>query len=497
MMDISRRRFLQFGALTGAGAVLASCVPPPPPPPPPGFNVKDYGAVGDGAANDTAAVDAAIAAAAASSTNRVVFFPAGTYLHDGEWFIEASDIQLLGEAPTTTTLKCRTAPLASAFLTIRADRVTLEALTFNMNQTTFTTTEQSNVNIWPGQTDTHVHNCRFVDFGYYGLAGSGETGKPIQRAEVTGSYFEVDHTVENPANGVSWGGDFWDFKITGNTFVCTGQGAGGIGVGMNTPNVQVKRGNISNNTVSLPSGRGTGLRCGIAVLGLSGANLKPTGMTIANNTITCATEMFGFFSLAMTSSTVTSNTCRMTGTAAAFGTEMANCDHVTVSGNDIDGGGAVPSLIMLNNSNDNTVDNNTLRNPAAGSEVVRVYSDDQYTTDADRNAITNNRITITGANTRGVYVVSNAAAANSDGTNITHNTLTGDGTASEVGVFLDRIAGSVAGTIIDSNTFSNMGPAIRQSGDTGTVIGAGNLGYIAVFDDRKAAGGERVPAHPT
>ena len=27
--------------------------------------------------------------------------------------------------------------------------------------------------------------------------------------------------------------------------------------------------------------------------------------------------------------------------------------------------------------------------------------------------------------------------------------------------------------------------------------GAGNLGHIAVFDDSEAAGGERVPAHPT
>jgi len=27
--------------------------------------------------------------------------------------------------------------------------------------------------------------------------------------------------------------------------------------------------------------------------------------------------------------------------------------------------------------------------------------------------------------------------------------------------------------------------------------GAGNLGHVAVFDDSEAAGGERVPAHPT
>jgi len=46
-------------------------------------NVLDYGAVGDGVANDTAAIQAAITAAAQSvggSTGAVVYFPTGTYL---------------------------------------------------------------------------------------------------------------------------------------------------------------------------------------------------------------------------------------------------------------------------------------------------------------------------------------------------------------------------------------------------------------------------------
>src|SRR3989344_4600844 len=42
------------------------------------FNVKAYGATGDGATNDTAAIQAAIDAASAAPGG-VVYFPAGTY----------------------------------------------------------------------------------------------------------------------------------------------------------------------------------------------------------------------------------------------------------------------------------------------------------------------------------------------------------------------------------------------------------------------------------
>jgi hypothetical protein len=44
------------------------------------FNVKAYGAVGDGSANDTTAVQAAINAAAANGWGGIVFFPPGRYM---------------------------------------------------------------------------------------------------------------------------------------------------------------------------------------------------------------------------------------------------------------------------------------------------------------------------------------------------------------------------------------------------------------------------------
>ncbi|MFC3080129.1 glycosyl hydrolase family 28-related protein [Phenylobacterium terrae] len=51
---------------------------PPPPPPPGTYNVMDYGAVGDGVANDRAAIQAAVDAAGQAGGG-IVYMPAGTY----------------------------------------------------------------------------------------------------------------------------------------------------------------------------------------------------------------------------------------------------------------------------------------------------------------------------------------------------------------------------------------------------------------------------------
>ena len=58
----------------------------------PVYNVKQYGAVGDGVANDTAALQAGLAAAAAAGGG-IVYLPTGTYLVDGQL-----------EIPSRTTL---------------------------------------------------------------------------------------------------------------------------------------------------------------------------------------------------------------------------------------------------------------------------------------------------------------------------------------------------------------------------------------------------------
>jgi hypothetical protein len=64
------------------------------------ISVKDFGAVGDGVADDTAAIQAAIDAAPA---NGCIFFPPGTYR--GYILLRRSNISILGSGSRSTTIK--------------------------------------------------------------------------------------------------------------------------------------------------------------------------------------------------------------------------------------------------------------------------------------------------------------------------------------------------------------------------------------------------------
>jgi hypothetical protein len=73
-------------------------------------NVKDYGAIGDGVADDTAAIANALAAAIAES--KPLYFPTGTYLTDKishTSTVQSAAINWIGDGRNVTTIKKRNA----------------------------------------------------------------------------------------------------------------------------------------------------------------------------------------------------------------------------------------------------------------------------------------------------------------------------------------------------------------------------------------------------
>lgn len=67
------------------------------------YNVKNYGAQGDGVTDDTAEIRNAIAAV--GSSGGVVYFPTGTYIISGPLFVHKNNTILRGENRDSTTLK--------------------------------------------------------------------------------------------------------------------------------------------------------------------------------------------------------------------------------------------------------------------------------------------------------------------------------------------------------------------------------------------------------
>ena len=61
------------------------------------FNVKSFGALGNGTADDTTAIQNAITAAEATGDGGIVYFPAGIYATTADLYISASGIGLLGD----------------------------------------------------------------------------------------------------------------------------------------------------------------------------------------------------------------------------------------------------------------------------------------------------------------------------------------------------------------------------------------------------------------
>lgn len=71
------------------------------------YSVKDYGVIGDGVADDTTAINNAIAAVAALAQGGELYFPRGTYLISNT-INAAVGVSLRGSGRTTTTIKCVT-----------------------------------------------------------------------------------------------------------------------------------------------------------------------------------------------------------------------------------------------------------------------------------------------------------------------------------------------------------------------------------------------------
>ena len=127
-------------------------------------SVKDFGAVGDGVADDTAAIQAALSAASAGTA---VFVPAGTYLISTTLSVASAYVTIIGEGWASVIQQTSVAASKGA-ITCSADGLTVT----NIKLESPTQTGNENIAINASKTasaavyDIHVEDVWFEKFSY-------------------------------------------------------------------------------------------------------------------------------------------------------------------------------------------------------------------------------------------------------------------------------------------------------------------------------------------
>ena len=164
------------------------------------FNVKAYGAVGDGSTDDSTAIQACIDAAEAAGGGTVLFPDGLDFVTDGHTIDGGNNVTLRSDGYATLTF-------ASAGLTITSDNITIENLHLDGDATIATC-----VTVSDNATDTRIANCKIGNVSGTNAAGVLVSGDGSDRTIV-----ENCHIYD--VIGVTTGRGI---RLVGNTTPATG-----------------------------------------------------------------------------------------------------------------------------------------------------------------------------------------------------------------------------------------------------------------------------------
>jgi hypothetical protein len=412
------------------------------------FNVRDFGALGDGAANDLAAVHAARDAAGVGGT---VYFPPGTY----------SVSQMVADVEGQKWLLSDKAILklsASAdLLRIVADNVTVDGGVFDASASTGSADHAITVSYADGVTVRNitakngsgfaiqgegcnrltVTNNKLIDFGGASIC-IYDSGEFIKDIVVSDNFIDAEN------------GGLYHVGI-----VIRGEG-GEIGRRTWTPSNII----VSRNVIRLPIGGALGPNAGgegsqtIDNVSVGISVMYGESWIIDSNVITGG--LFGITCGSPRRAVISNNSIRRFST---YGIEIPsagiNLDYCTVTGNVIDQGGieppepygcgisctAGPSVTQVNHL---TISNNTIGGFTAGADTWGIIV-------GGRGA------TVTNSTVSGNTVVADRPLFFAGATNsvaVSGNILDGGSKANSVGLQMENSANGVA---ITGNQFSNLG----------------------------------------
>jgi parallel beta-helix repeat protein len=412
-------------------------------------SVKDFGALGNGSTNDTAAIQAAIN----GSVGKSLFFPAGTYKVSN--LTISTEINFIGEGYTLSQLS-QIAGSTGAVVTISATRhPSMRHLSI-----AGTSTGGDCVAITGASSGNQFFDCFFTLAGRDGLNVSGTTDNTIVLDcifEVNGRhgiFFDSGTTaglvtnsriVSNVGNGVVASGNVLNpgVKITENVF-------GGNVIGIQLINQYFNI--VSDNTILLASSHG------IELNGASYNNI--TGNIVNNNTgdgIHITEDV-----VISTYNNITDNNIRLNANGIYFDGTGGGYNNVA---NNVVINSLAVGIGIVGSGNNTILGNQVLGNGLTATPKYGIYLSDGGSGAASNNRIVGNSITNLGngaLQTTGIY---NGSAASN--TIITNNNIVSTTPVNIAGGSVQLAAGN-QGYITEA-----VGTSQIASGATSVVISHG------------------------
>jgi parallel beta-helix repeat protein len=361
-------------------------------------SVKDFGAVGDGVADDTVAFESAVAYSNASNVG--IYVPAGTYNIDSIAILD--NVSIIGENTNNCTIYLQDGNNGAIFNAADQDNITVENLTFDYNPVNNPGPPASGdaLSAIVVGSYANIKNCKFVGCISYAVIGYGSYNKVYYCEFTKGAYTQRGACTWFTANTGANYNEICYNTASGLKFGFLVEQASGGSVCTN--NV------FANNQVTdLVLETGTEGAAPAAAYNAWGCNRT----TISNNTATNCTGPAIRLIASSSGSIVTGNNCLNVGsgsldTTATAGIDIGDSaayedDNLIISNNVVIGTGGpgfwftsvYNSVIDGNVSNNNGI---TLNPPAAWvtdfyeTGFTLASEGDSATTPVANNTFTNN-----------------------------------------------------------------------------------------------------------
>jgi hypothetical protein len=339
--------FTSDGATTTAAPAPAPAPKPTPTPAPapglpgPVFEVKLYGAKGDGVADDTAAMQAALDAAAKAGGGSV-HVPSGTFLISHPLTYGAK-VTLSGDGKASRIANTTTRSGDTFMLRPKANGqagVTMQRLTFDQRGDWYDRNGDS-VNDWlldvSGTTDMVVQDVGFENVRTIAVYSQTTAANPVVGLNVL-----RNHVYQANGDGFSFFGAFRDFVIDGNTVEHTEDDAIAVqssGVSDVPRNIM-----ITNNTVlncdtrstfgSTPNGINSWGAEQVTISGNTVRNVLANGIRVGNSESRRGAYLTVKNNVVSGAGT-NNNTSGLGTTVPANGISVIGADHVYLSANQV------------------------------------------------------------------------------------------------------------------------------------------------------------------